>query len=207
MSQLHKHFNVGCNFYRHLFMTRMLKNFSITIYCLTLLISCGSTAKLYRPESTNRIYSGRLDDASNTTLRQFLASRTPSSLKDTIIIKYDYNNKSCWELLDEKDDNYIQGFVTRHNERVQKVQATRPNVSLFDFREPGNNANKIKKWNRSIIVDSTRQLMSLLFKERSICGNSIIVMPDKRFVFIRSDSHSEAMDLTQERLLEYLTKN
>jgi hypothetical protein len=199
--------NVGSNFYRHLLMTKMLKNFIISIYCLTFLISCGSTARLYRPDNTNRIYSGRLDDASNTSLRQFLASRATSSLKDTIIIKYDYNNESCWELLDQKDDNYMQGFVTRHKERVQKVQATRPNVSLFDFREPGDNVNMIKKWDGTIIIDSSRQLMNLLFKERSICGNSIIVMPDKRFVFIRSDSHSEAMDLTQNRILEHLTKN
>ena len=188
-------------------MKRMLKNLIITIYCLTLLISCGSTAKLYRPDNKNRIYSGRLDDASDASLRRFLATQTTSSLKDTIIIKYDYNNGRCWELLDQKDDNYIQGFVARHRERVQNFQATRPNVSLFDFREPGNNINKIKKWDNSIIIDSSKQLMNLLFKERSICGNSIIVMPDKRFVFIRSDSHSEAMDLTQDRILEYLTKD
>ena len=187
-------------------MTRMLGKFTVTIYLLTVLISCGSTVRLYRPDDTKKIYSGTLDDATNNSFRQFLTARTTSSLKDTIIIKYDYNNESCWELLDQKDENYILGFVTRHKERIQKIQATRPNVSVFDFREPGNNVNKIKKSNGSIIIDRSRQLMNLLFKERSICGNTIIVMPDKRFVFIRSDSHSEAMDMTQDRILEYLTK-
>ena len=87
------------------------------------------------------------------------------------------------------------------------LQVTRPNVSVFDFRESGNNINKIKKWDSSIIIDSASQLMNILFKERSTCGNSIIVLPDKRFVFLRSDAHSEAMDITQKKMLEYLTKN
>lgn len=73
-------------------------------------------------------------------------------------------------------------FVTTHQEKVQKTLSTRQNVSVFDFREPGNNLNKIKKWDKSIIIDSSRQLFNLIFKERCACGSSIIVLPDKRFV-------------------------
>ena len=188
-------------------MTKSFKQLAATFIALTLLTSCDSTARLYRPEDSNRVHSGILDDLTNNSLRLLLVAPTSSSLKDTIIIKYDYNNESCWELLDQKDDNYIQGFVTRHKQRVETLLTTRPNVSVFEFREPGNNINKIKKWDSSIIIDSTRQLMNLLFKERSTCGNSIIVLPDRRFIFIRSDSHSEVLDLTQEKILEYFAKN
>ena len=151
----------------------MVRNFSVIIFGLTLLISCSSTARLYRHDGTKRIYSGTLDDATNASLRQLLVIQAVSSLKDTVIIKYDYNNESCWDLLDQRDDNYVQGFVTRHRERIQMLQATRPNVSILEFREPSNNLNKIKKRDSYIIIDSSRRLMNLLFKERSACGNSI----------------------------------
>ena len=99
-------------------MTIIIKNFIVIIFTLTLLISCGSTAKLYKTDDKKRVYSGTLDDNTNTFLRQLLTKQNASNLKDTIIIKYDYNNEGCWDLLDQKDDNYIQGFVTRHKERI-----------------------------------------------------------------------------------------
>jgi hypothetical protein len=135
-----------------------------------------------------------------------LTNTTNSKLKDTIIIKYDYNNETCWEILDQREDDYIMSFVTRHKERVQQVLMTRQNVSVFDFREPGNSLNKIKKLDNSIIIDTSKQLLKLLFKERCTCGSSIIVMQDKRFVFLRSDSHSEVLDLTQKQIEEILSK-
>lgn len=200
-------FCVSSNFFSHLLMNRILRNRTVLIYFLTLLISCSSTARLYGTDDKSRIYSGTLDDFTYNSVKQLLTAQTALPLKDTIIIKYDYNIGSCWALLDQKDDNYIQGFITRHKERVQTLLATRPNISVFDFKEPGNNLNKIKKWDTSIIVDSSRQLMKLVFKERSTCGNSMIVLPDRRFVFIRSDSHSEALDLPQDKILAYLLRN
>ena len=183
-------------------MTKFVRDIMILFFSLVLCTSCGTSAKLYKKGDKNKIYSGQLDALTYQSLQQALPV-TPV-LKDTIIIKYDYNNETCWSILDQSDDNHIQGFVTRHNERVQNVFMSRPNVSVFDFREPGNNLNKIKKWNTSIIIDSTKQLYNLLFKERAACGNSIIVLPDRRFVFIRSDSHSEALNLTQDKIIEYL---
>jgi hypothetical protein len=136
----------------------------------------------------------------------FLNTVTNTSLKDTIIIKYDFNNETCWDLLDQKDDNHIMGFVARHQERVQHVLKTRQNVSVFNFREPGNNLNKIIKWDKSIIIDSSKQLFNLLFKDRCTCGSSILVTPDKQYIFIRSDSHFEALDMTGKQIEEILSK-
>ncbi|MDE3144637.1 MAG: hypothetical protein KGL19_10815, partial [Bacteroidota bacterium] len=68
------------------------------------------------------------------------------------------------------------------------------------------NLNKIKEWDNSILIDSTKHLFNLFFKKRCTCGSSIIVMPGKRFVFLRSDSHAEALDYTQEQIEKLLTK-
>jgi len=118
-----------------------------------------------------------------------------------------YNNDTCWNILDKKSAKHIKDFVRRRKERVQQVLATRHNVSVFNFREPGNNLNKIKKWDNSILIDSSKQLYNLIFIERCTCGNSIIVMPDKRFVFMRSDPHLEVLNLTQKQIEKILSKN
>lgn len=183
------------------------KNTILTsIVILIIAVGCSSTGRLYRSNDKNKIYAGKLSDSTFKGLRQYLTASANSHLNGTIIIKYDYNNESCWDLLDQKDDDYIRPFIPAHQERVRKVLAARQNVSIFDFREPGQNFNKIKKWDNSIKIDSTKFLFKLLFKERCVCGSSIIVMPDKSFVFVRSDSHSEAMYYSKEQISELLTK-
>jgi hypothetical protein len=168
--------------------------------------SCSTASRLYRYDDKNRTYAGQLNDETFFALKQYLTNTTNTTLKDTIIIKYDYNNENCWDILDQREKEYIMDFVTTHKQRVQQILAARQNVSVFDFREPGNNLNKIKKWDNTIIIDTTKQLMNLLFKERCACGSSIIVMPDKKFVFLRSDSHSDALGLPQKKIIEVLNK-
>lgn len=179
---------------------------SSLIFILVLTIGCTSAKKLYRSDDKNRIYSEKLSDSTFAYLKQYLTSITKTQLKDTIIIKYDYNNETCWDELDKRSDDYVIPFITANQERVKSILALRNNVSIFTFREPGDNFNKIKKWDKSIVIDSDRYLLNLLFKERSTCGNSIIVLPDRRYVFIRSDSHSEAMEYSQDKIVELLTK-
>lgn len=140
---------MGSNFYRLRNSYPMKINLRYFIFITTILItiySCTSIAKLYRFEDKDRIYAGQLSDSIYLTLKQFLTNTTNANLADTIIIKYDYNNEGCCSLLDQKKDDYVMAFVTTHQEKVQKTLSTRQNVSVFDFREPGNNLNKIKKW-------------------------------------------------------------
>ncbi|MBS1591736.1 MAG: hypothetical protein JST07_06450 [Bacteroidetes bacterium] len=186
----------------------MKKHFLYFISLIILLIfveSCSTTAQLY--DDKNRSYTGLLRDSTFTVLKQYLTNTTNLKLKDTIIIKYNYNNETCWNILDQKEDSYIMSFVTGYKERVQRrVLAARQNVSVFNFREPGNKLNKIIKWDNSILIDSSKQLFNLLFKERCICGSSIIALPDKRFIFLRSDSHTDVLNLTQKQIEEILNK-
>ena len=173
---------------------------------LTITESCSTAAKLYAYDAVDRTYTGQLDDSVYNAVKQYLVNTTSQTLKDTILIKYDYNNETCWDNLDQKEDDHIMGFVTRHQQRIQYVRATRPNVSVFDFREPGKRFNKIKKFDQSILIDSSKQLFNLLFKERCTCGNSIMILPDRRFVFLRSDSHSKILEMTQIQVEEILNK-
>jgi hypothetical protein len=176
----------------------------ITLF--TMAESCSTPAKMYYHSDINKTYAGQLNDSVYNAVKKYLVNTTSQNLKDTILIKYDYNNETCWDMLDQREDEHIMGFVTRHQQRIQYVRATRPHVSVFDFREPGKRLNKIKKFDQSIIIDSNKQLFKLLFKERCTCGSSIMIMPDKRFVFLRSDSHSEILYLTQMQIDEILGK-
>jgi len=180
--------------------------FRLLIALLIITESCNTPSKLYLQDDKDKIYTGLLKNSDFAVLKQFLTFTTNSKLKDTIIIKYDYNNETCWNILDKCEDDSIMGFISRHRERVQHALATRHNVSVFEFREPGNNLNKIIKWDSSVIIDTSNYLLNLLFKERCTCGSSIIIMPDMRFVFLRSDSHLDALDLTQIQIQDILVK-
>lgn len=193
------------SFYRLDLKIKKTTNF-ISIVVMSILFGCSSTGQLYRKEDNNKIYSGKLSDTTYNGLKQYLLASTKVKLNDTIIIKYDYNNETCWDALDQKSEDFISPFVTAHKERLRSLLAERTNVSIFDFREPGTKVNKIKKWNNSIYIDSTKYLFKLLFKKRSTCGSSIIVMPDKNYVFLRSDAHSDAMDYTKSQIQAILKK-
>ncbi len=185
--------------------------FFISLFSILILAeNCGSSSqlytKLYTKDNKNRTYVGQLSDSIFTALIKYLTITSNSKLRDTIIIKYDYNYENCWRFLDQKDDDYILNIISRNQKLVQHVLATRQNVSVFCFREPGKNINKLKQWDHTIIIDSSKQLFNLLFKERCTCGSSIIVLPDKRYVFVRTDPHFEASCFTQNKIEELLKK-
>ena len=167
--------------------------------CL-LFANCSSKSVLYSHYDKKRYYAGELNNSDFSVLRKLLTNHSFEGLKDTLIIKYDYNKETCWDMLDQQDDAYIMGFITRHKQTVADILSKRKNVSIFAYREPGDNINKLKKWDDSIIIDSSKVLFNLLFKDRTTCGSSIMVMPDKRYVFMRSDSHSEILDLPADRI-------
>lgn len=88
-------------------MKRNFQTFLLAIFVFTIIQSCGPYSKLYRSDNTDRNYNGILSDSTYNTLKLFLVKTTSKKLYDILLIKYDYNNETCWDLLDQKDDDYI----------------------------------------------------------------------------------------------------
>ena len=177
---------------------------SLIILILTIVISCNG--RLYLKDDKEKTFSGRLSDSNYILLQKYLTQIKSAPLKDTIVIKYDYNYETCWSGLDEANEAEIKFFVNVNQDKVTKALANRKNVSFYGFREPGNSLNKVKKWDNTIIIDSSKHILNLLFKERSRCGSSIIIMPDKQFIYTHSDAHSEVLDYTEDQLKALLQK-
>jgi hypothetical protein len=123
------------------------------------------------------------------------------------VIRYDYKYDDCWQLLDRQSAEYIHGVVNAHNARVAKFNYERKGVSLFEYRDAGNNFSKLKLWDQHVKVDTTGFLFNLLFSKRAGCGASAIILPNKRCVIIRSDSHFTAMELSSGKVLELLNRD
>lgn len=177
----------------------MRSNLRITLVAILLiqfLAMCSPSAKLY----TEHKYSkGVLSDSDFTSLINYLSQNNSIKLNDTIIIKFDFNRESCWDILDQQDDSYIETVLNAHEKRISEALSIRPDISIFEYREAGNSINKLKKRNKNIRID-TGLLKSKLFKEKTICGSSAIILPNHQYLLIRSDAHFEAINLTTEQI-------
>lgn len=163
---------------------------------LAVFAGCTPSARIYHIGNGKRAYAGLLQDTTFTALKQFLIKTTNQSLRDTILINYDFNHETCWSNSDKESDEVLHDWVARSQAVTKMVYVERPALSYFRFREPGDDIPKIKKWDKEIIVDSSRRLFNMLFSERCACGSSVLIMPDRRFVFVRSDGHLQALHAT-----------
>ena len=137
-------------------------------------------------------------------LKQVLTTYSKLPLQDTIIIKYDYNNESCWDRLDEMNDAYVMRVVDAAKTRMKKAIAARPQTSFFEFREKGLQINKLKYWNDMILVDEGDQLREILFKKKRQCGNSAIVLPDRKYILVSGDAHFMSLEYSREMIAKLL---
>jgi len=162
---------------------------------------------MYNDKDNGKVIHGILNDSAYTALKEFCQLQSSSKINDTIIIKYDFNHEHCWSNLDMGDKDHINRVIDNYNASITNSVNSRPSISVFQFREPGNGINKYKKWNTSIGIDSSRLLSNLLFTDQVVCGSSAIILPDKRFILIRSDAHFEALRYTSEMTTAILNIN
>ena len=178
-------------------------NLVYILYCISAMIvlaCCNSASRLYSSKDDGKVSHGVLNDSIYTSVKQFLQSYSNTTLHDTILIKYDFNHESCWDMLDTRDKENIKRVIDSYNSTIQKVIDERSAVSVFQFRQPGNNINNYKKWNAKIIIDSSGLLGNILFYDKVMCGSSAIILPDKRFLITRSDSHFESLRYSKEMI-------
>lgn len=185
-----------------------MKRSTFYFFAITLLAafaSCNPTPKLYRIDDTKRISIFQLDDTSLNAVKKYLSNFSSKAIQDTIIIMYDYNNEQCWNYIDKVwTDGQFKTSVSYIQTQHENLKSSRPGISFFEFREPGENFNKIKKYNTSIIVDKDLELYKFFFKEKNRCGNSILILPDGRYIFTRSDSHIFALEYSSEDIKRLL---
>lgn len=161
------------------------------VFAFVVFASC-STPRLYR--ENKKFESGELTPGDLESLKQYLSATSPQSLSDTIIIKFDFNRERCWDNLDKESDEYINRVLAGYQSRIKEA-AARPGVTIYQFREPGKAISKYKLWNQDILTD-IGYLRQNLFKERTVCGSSVIVAPSGKYLLIKSDSHFDAIRLT-----------
>jgi hypothetical protein len=183
-------------------MKKILFTITAFVIVLSVFISCKPTSSFYY--ENNKVNVGKLSDSTYTEIRRFLLNHTDQALRDTILVKYDFNNDRCWNRLDQRDDNHIKRSVDFRNDRIKKILESRKDITILTFREPGDNVNKVISKNESIKVVRSKLLLDMFFEKRYECGSSIAIMPDKRFVVFYGDSHSQILDLTKSKFQDII---
>ena len=144
--------------------------------------------------SKNSVTQGTLTDSVYSQLTNILYESSGNIAKDTIIINYNYNYQDCWRYLDLQNDNYINNVIFSRTTRIRTKLHYSKNTSVYRFKQIGNNFNKVILRDSSILTDKKSELYDLLFNHEIKCGNSILIYPDKKFIYLKNDSHFKLLD-------------
>ncbi len=183
----------------------MQKN-TIVFLLLSVVLFLNLSCKAHYLYENSKYGGGKLSSTESSDLQNFLGGNSSNTVRDTIIINYNYNNANCWQMLDQESDEYILQFVESSKEYVIKNTKDRSKTSYFQYREPGENVNKKILWDESITIDDSLFLKNLLFKNKKSCGNSAIVLPNGDYIVVKDDSHSEALLYDKKKVSQILLK-
>lgn len=173
-----------------------------------ILIVFSCSPKLYVDED-KRYDAGSLTEAQLDSLHLFLKKNDRVQLQDTIIIKYDFNNDACWDDLRNQNDAFLNDVRWAFQKNIIDKAAKRPKVSIYQYKEIGKNFSQIKSSGLEIETDSGF-LKRMLFNETTTCGTSAIVLPNGKFLLVKSDPQFSALLLNakeiEARVLQNLVK-
>ncbi len=171
----------------------MKKNIFLLLIVFNL--ACSHSTKFYNVEKGSK----SLNEKEYLTLRNYLQKNVGYDLKDTLVIKYEFNNERCWDMLDYESDDYINGVILQQQSRIEKVSNSRKDLTILHYREPGKHFNKVVEWNRNIMIDTLKTLRTLLFHNNVICGCSAIIFPGGKYFILNSDPHFAMLDFPARR--------
>ena len=164
-----------------------MKNFLLIF--LTLFISNFCLAQLKQ-----KVKTGSLSKEEYKAFREYLESKNLAT-KDTIFIKYDFNNETCWDMLDGSGKEYINKVLVGFQKQISDFNKQSRGAIAYNFREPGKNFNKLKLWDPTIIIDDNLFLRKLFFKKKHQCGTSLLILGDGSFATYSSDPHFEFLQV------------
>jgi len=179
----------------------MLNRYLVFVLICCCVFTACTTPKLYR---SNRYSTTVISEETRNKLKSYLQKHEVSTLKDTIIIKYNFNGDHCWGVMDA-DQQKLESVLSAYQAHHKMVALKRTNVSIFEFRAKGKNQNKYKLNNSDILVDEG-DISALLFKKPTTCGSSIVILPTGKCLIVKSDSHFEALNLNS-KMIDSLVAN
>lgn len=140
----------------------------------------------------SQVPSGRfqLEKQEYAELKNYMVSKN-LKVKDTIFIKYDFDQENCWNALDAKNKKYISQVIKNFQDHIAEFNSSFETAVAYNFREPGKKFNKLKLWDDTIIIDDREILKKLIFKEKIQCGSSAVIFPDGSYQIYESDPHFE----------------
>lgn len=151
-------------------------------------IACAGTKKV----SKNKRSSDQFTLEKVDSIKNYLSALSNKPVKDTVIIKYDFNYENCWNTLDQQTDLYINNIILSANDFISKYKIAHPGTSVYQIKEGGKNFNKLVLWNNKILTDGG-YLRKNIFTKKTTCGTSLILYPDGSHKFFYSDSHFMAL--------------
>lgn len=152
---------------------------SATLMLSFIISAAGSFAQGYHTALQSSTMSGKLSETQYDSLRHMLGTGSFQSLRDTLIIKYEYETGEA-AIYNEKDDELIQQNVTDELRMLHNAQVCRKNISVFSLVEPGANADSTLEYNNTAMLDQFKLVQRLLLNNTSQY-NSIIVFPNGSF--------------------------
>ena len=173
------------------------------IIIVIVLHSCSP--KLYLDES-KRYQAGTLTDLQVDSLHLFLKENQRLAIKDTIIIKYDFNKDDCWKDLSYQNAEFLNNVRWAFQKNILEKAEARPKVAIYQYREDGKSFSPIKSKGLEIETDSGF-LRKLLFKEATSCGTSAIILPNGKFLMVKSDPQFSALILNAKDIEKKLQEN
>ncbi|WP_412467741.1 hypothetical protein [Pedobacter sp. KLB.chiD] len=179
-----------------------LQGFAL-FFLSALIYACSP--KLYVDEN-KRYQAGTLSDTQIDSLHTFLKQNERLTLKDTVIIKYDFNNDPCWNALSYQNAEFLNNVRWAFQKNIQEKAEARPKVAIYQYREEGESFSPIKSKGLEIETDSGF-LRKLLFKEATSCGTSAIILPNGKFLLVKSDPQFSALILNAKDIETKLREN
>jgi len=165
-----------------------LKKTIISSILSIVIISCAGS----RSVSKNRKHNNQFSLAKVDSIKNYLSAISDKPVKDTVIIKYDFNYDGCWNALDQQTDNYIAKIIISTNDFISKYKIAHPGTSVYQIKESGKNFNKLILWNNKILNDGG-YLRKNIFTKKVTCGTSLKLYPDGTYKFFYGDSHFMAL--------------
>ncbi|MBB6239721.1 hypothetical protein HDC90_004380 [Pedobacter sp. AK013] len=173
------------------------------LFLSALVYACSP--KLYVDES-KRYQAGTLTDSQVDSLHLFLKQNERLALKDTIIIKYDFNKDVCWKDLSYQNAEFLNNVRWAFQKNILEKAEARPKVAIYQYREEGKSFSPVKSKGLEIETDSGF-LRKLLFKEVTSCGTSAIILPNGKFLLVKSDPQFSALILNAQDIEKKLQEN